>query len=228
MLLSGSGRPVLQVLAGLTVVLALAGGLILGRGMSAQGTELVTDPVSLGFARDMSTHHAQAVEMSEIAHRRSTDPDLTYMAFDILSTQQGQIGIMSGYLDLWEQPFSGEDEPMAWMGHGGAMPGMASKAEIEQLRTLPVAAMEEQYLRLMIRHHRGAVPMADAASDGAKSAELSRLAADISAGQQSEIDAMQDMLRQRGLAPEPQGHGDEDGHDGTAPSASAPPSHASH
>ncbi len=71
--------------------------------MSAHGPERVTDAVSLGFVRDMSAHHAQAVRMSEIAHRRSDDPDLSYLAFDILSTQQGQIGIMTGWPDLWQQ-----------------------------------------------------------------------------------------------------------------------------
>ncbi len=71
---------------------ALLGGLLLGRGMSAAGPERMTDPVSLGFVRDMSVHHAQAVRMSEIAHRRSDDRALSYLAFDILSTQQGQIG----------------------------------------------------------------------------------------------------------------------------------------
>ncbi len=200
-----AGRRALPLLAGLAVLLALVGGLVLARGMAAGAVERVDDPVTLGFARDMTAHHAQAVQMSEIAHRRSPDPDLYHLAFDILSTQQGQIGIMAGWLELWQQPQSRQDEPMAWMGHDGPMPGMASREEIEELKTLPVPAMEEQFLRLMIRHHHGAVPMADAAAQQAASAEVTDLAAKMSAGQQSEIDAMQNMLRQRGLTPEPDG-----------------------
>lgn len=184
--------------------LGLVGGLLLGRGMNGAGPERSTDEVSVGFAQDMSVHHAQAVQMSEIVHRRSTDPVLNYMAFDLLSTQQGQLGIMSGWLELWDQSQSGSAAPMAWMGHDGPMPGMATAAEIAELDTLPVAEMEERYLRLMIRHHRGAVPMADAAADGADSAALALLAEKMSTGQQSEIDTMQDMLHQRGLAPEPE------------------------
>ncbi len=226
----GEGRRsrALLVPAGLALaVVALLGGLLLGRGMAAEGPERVTDPVSLGFLRDMSAHHAQAVRMSEIAHRRSADPDLNYLAFDILSTQQGQIGIMSGWLDLWEQSQSGSGAPMAWMGHGGPMPGMATNAEIERLDTLSVAEMEEQWLRLMTRHHRGAVPMADAAAEQADSPETAALAAKMSAGQQSEIDLMQRLLAERGYAPEPDSAavGDGTGHD-EAPAVE--PSHDGH
>lgn len=199
------GLPAWLVPAGLALaIIGLLGGLLLGKGMAAEGAERVTDPVSLGFVRDMGTHHAQAVQMSEIAHRRSTDPKLNYLAFDILSTQQGQIGIMSGWLELWRQNHSGSDEPMAWMGHAGPMPGMATDDEIAALNTLPLAEMEEQWLRLMIRHHRGAVPMADAAASRAASPEVAAFAGKMSAGQQSEVDLMQNMLRERGHAPEPE------------------------
>lgn len=203
---AGRRLPAWLVPAALALALAgLLGGLFLGRGMAASGAERVTDEVSLGFVRDMSTHHAQAVRMSEIVHRRSANPVLNYLAFDILSTQQGQIGIMRGWLELWDQSQSGPSgQQMAWMGHTGPMPGMATAAEIAELNTLPIAQMEEQFLRLMVRHHRGAVPMADAAADRATSPEVAAFAGKLSTGQQSEIDAMQDMLSQRGLAPEPE------------------------
>lgn len=206
-----AGLPGWLVPAGLALaIVGLLGGLALGRGATAGGPYRVTDAVSVGLARAQGAHHAQADAMSEIAHRRSADPALNYMAFDILSTQQGQIGIMSGWLDLWEQSQSGGGQRMAWMGHSGPMPGMATADEVEQLNTLPVPQMEEQWLRLMIRHHPGALPMADVAADRAASGDVALLAGKMSAGQ-SEIDALQDMLRQRGLAPEPgdahPGHG---------------------
>ena len=202
--------------AGLALTLCgLLGGLALGRGLAADGLEPVTDTVSLGFARDMGIHHAQAVQMSEIVHRRTPDPALNYLAFDILSTQQGQIGIMSGWLELWGQSQRGSDPQMAWMGHAGPMPGMATQAEVQELGTMPVAAMEEHFLRLMIRHHRAAVPMADAAAQGADSPEIANFAGKMSIGQQSEIDLMQDLLRQRGLEAE-----------GAAPSATVQPGKA--
>ena len=208
------------------VTVALVAGLVLGRGTADAGAQRATDAVSLGFVRDMSVHHAQAVRMSEIAHRRSSDPELNYLAFDILSTQQGQIGIMTGWLDVWEQGQTGSDAPMAWMGHEGPMPGMASDEELAELERLPVDEMEELWLRLMIRHHRGAVPMADDAAARAGNDETAALAASMSAGQQSEVELMERMLAERGVAPEPPDAST--GHEGHAGSSSPAADHAGH
>jgi uncharacterized protein (DUF305 family) len=208
------------LLAALMVVLALAAGLALGRG-TVDAVERVDAAVDVGFARDMKVHHAQAVRMSAVLHRRSTDPELNYLALDILTTQQGQIGIMTGWLDLWGHTQTTTAPPMRWMGHEGPMPGMASDEEIAQLERLPVDQMEEQYLRLMVRHHQGAVPMAAYAVAHASSPELARLARAMEQGQAAEIDLMQGMLTQRGLPTE------EGGHEGNAP-APGPTGHGGH
>jgi uncharacterized protein (DUF305 family) len=225
----------LVVVAGVAATLALAGGLILGNGMAAP-SNTVDDAVSVGFLRDMKIHHAQAVEMSTIVHRRSPDPQLNYLAEDILTAQQGQIGIMMGYLDLSRQSQSGSGPIMAWMGpgHAGVMPGMASDAQVEALKTLPLPQMHEQYLRLMIHHHRGAIPMAQYAGDNADSPEIARLAQSMAIGQASEIEAMQNMLIAAGLPAEPEGS--HDGHGGAhapagetaAPRPSATAGHSGH
>ena len=208
------------LVAGLLVVLALAGGLLLGQGMGS-AYERIDDPVDVGFAQDMKVHHAQAVQMSAIVHRRSPDPALNFLALDILTTQQGQIGIMTGWLDLWQHTQTSIAPVMAWMGdaHSGPMPGMATREQIAQLETLPVPQMEELYLRLMIRHHAGALPMAAYAAQHGESRDLVRLAQGMEAGQASEIELMQSLLAARGLRPEPTegiAHGDS----GPAPAAS--------
>ena len=176
--------------------------------MEGRGTPVVDDQVSIGFARDMSVHHAQAVAMSRFVYRRAADPNLAYLAFDILTTQQGQIGTMQGWLDLWGlSPSTPVGQTMTWMpgGHEGGMPGMAKTAEVEALDSMAVPAMEERYLRLMVRHHRGAFAMSDYAASRAGSERIRLLAQKMSAGQKSEVEAMQAMLTQRGLPQEPEG-----------------------
>jgi uncharacterized protein (DUF305 family) len=230
---SSSRRPWLMLLAGFVAALALLGGLLLGKGMAAPSAA-VTDEVSVGFLRDMKIHHAQAVQMSMILHRRSPDPHLNFLSEDILTTQQGQIGIMMGYLSLSGQTQSGSGPIMAWMGdeHAGHMPGMASDEQVEALKTLPLPQMHEQYLRLMIHHHRGAIPMAQYAADHADNPEVARLAQTMATGQASEIQAMQDMLTAAGLPPEPDdssaGHGGTDTPEKVAPQASRPAGHSGH
>jgi uncharacterized protein (DUF305 family) len=161
------------LLAALMVVLALAAGLVLGRG-TVDAVERVDTAVDIGFARDMKVHHAQAVRMSAVLHRRSPDPELNYLALDILTTQQGQIGIMTGWLDLWGHTQTTTAPAMRWMEHQGPMPGMAGDEEIAQLERLPVAEMEEQYLRMMVRHHQGAVRWRRTAVEHAASPQVVR------------------------------------------------------
>lgn len=75
----------------------------------------------VGFARDMQTHHNQAVQMSLIVRDKTTDPTLRAIAYDIATSQQQQAGQMYGWLTQWELPQTGTDPAMTWMsatGHG--------------------------------------------------------------------------------------------------------------
>lgn len=186
----------------LVLVGALAGALLVVGG-AAVGLLWPRYPADAsaeaGFARDMSAHHAQAVEMAELIRPRSDDPDLRQLATDIVLTQQGQIGRISGWLDAWGLRPTGTQPAMAWMGMGEPMPGMATRAEINALADLPLADAEERLLRLMIRHHRGGVAMAQAVLERTTQPEVVRLAESIVAGQTAEIEAMQAMLEARGL-----------------------------
>ena len=131
--------------AALTAVIAvglvlLGGGLAVALGIGRVDAAPSTDSVDAGFARDMSRHHLQGVEMANIALERSEDPEVRMLAFDISSTQTNQAGRMEGWLSLWGlQPSGGE--VMGWMADGGhaghsmdmsgdgdvLMPGMATE-----------------------------------------------------------------------------------------------------
>ena len=150
----------------------------------------------------MITHHAQAVEMSEIVRPRTEDPDIRILATDIALTQQAQIGQFQGLLTAWGLPIASVDPPMQWMGHsmGTTMPGMATDEEIAELRELPIAKMDAQFLRLMIPHHRGALMMARGLLPQTERAEMVSVAEKTISAQGSEIAQMQDMLEERGEA----------------------------
>lgn len=151
-----------------------------------------------GFARDMSVHHAQAVEMAGLIRDRTEDPDLRFLAEDIMLSQQNQIGQMRAWLDQWGLPAAGRGEPMAWMGMGGMpMAGMATVAQVDDLRQADGVEAERLFLELMIEHHRGGVAMADAVVDRTDDPVVSRLAAAMSTGQASEIELMERLLAER-------------------------------
>ncbi|CAM5692253.1 DUF305 domain-containing protein [Streptomyces griseomycini] len=171
------------------------------------------DSADAGFARDMAVHHQQAVEMSYIVRDRTDDEEVRRLAYDIAQTQANQRGMMLGWLDLWELPKVSADPPMTWMGMGDAasgkdrdgalMPGMATNAEMERLGSLSGKQAEVFYLQLMTDHHEGGVHMAQGCVSRCEVRVEKRLARGMVEAQQSEIELMAGMLRERGAAPRP-------------------------
>ena len=190
----------LMLVAGAAVALSVVLAIVAGWALLAGEDDPGDDSVAAGFARDMSTHHAQAVQMASIVYRRTENDAIRTLAYDILTTQQAQIGMMGGWLGLWDLPAGGKDAPMAWMGHAmsGPMPGMATDEEIANLETLPPAAMDREFLRLMIIHHNGATAMATYAAQNAEEDLVRTVARSMAETQSFEVNTMQQMLTERG------------------------------
>nr|WP_237418403.1 DUF305 domain-containing protein [Actinomadura rayongensis] len=162
------------------------------------------DGPEAGFARDMSTHHAQAVRMAMTVRDRTRDDAVRTLAYDIATTQSQQIGMMTAWLDRWGAPKTDPRGPMRWMSHEGhaggaqAMPGMATPAQLAALERASGRDAEVLFLRLMIVHHRAGVEMARAVLARTGDAQVQRLARTMVRGQEAEIALMTGMLRQRG------------------------------
>ncbi len=171
---------------------------------SRQSTGPGNDSADAGFARDMMTHHAQAVDMATIIRDRTEDPAIRQLALDIMLTQQAQIGQMQGWLNVWGYPIASTDPAMSWMGMPGSMPGMVTPEQINQLRDLQGTEADGLFLQLMILHHRGGVQMAEAALDHARTPQVLVLAQSVIAAQASEIELMQGMLQEKGFEPVPE------------------------
>ena len=157
------------------------------------------DSAEAGFARDMIVHHAQAVQMAEIVRDKTNSDDMRLLAADISLTQQGQIGIMQGWLEVWGLPITGEEPAMAWMGQpmDGLMPGMATPDEITRLSQLPPDRADVLFLRLMIAHHEAAIPMAQAILKRTDEPEVRELAKAIENSQKVEIKNMKAMVDEK-------------------------------
>jgi uncharacterized protein (DUF305 family) len=206
-------RTALLAVIGVGLLLLGGGlGLIVGPALGVGNDTPAPDSVDAGFARDMATHHLQAVEMANLVPERSTDPVIEQLAFDIAELQLNQAGRMQGWLSLWDVRQTGGDR-MAWMtdgehaGHdmtpGGRMPGMASEQELANLRSLTGEEFDVEFLRLMIRHHQGGFDMATYAADQAELPAVRNLARTIAETQDVETTTMADMLSERGGTPLP-------------------------
>lgn len=199
-------RWLIAVLAAVMAValVAIGGALAVVTGFGSP-TIPANDSVDAGFARDMSTHHGQAVTMAGLVRDRSDDPDIQLFGYDVESTQNNQVGMMQGWLQVWRLPVNTSAPQMAWMsGHegmqmsGALMPGMATPDELDELRTLSGSELDVRFLQLMIRHHQGGVPMAEYALEHADTDVVRLLAQKIVDSQSAEGLTMEQMLRDRG------------------------------
>jgi uncharacterized protein (DUF305 family) len=160
------------------VVVAVAAGALLAlgatvgaalEGHSSEASVSVgqtPNAVDIGFSQDMIVHHEQAVLMAQLVRNRTKDPKIAALAAGIEDDQLLDVGALRGYLALWHAPMLPAGPPMQWMADHVAMttmPGMATTAQLNALRTATAPALDRMFLQLMLRHHDGGqVMLADA------------------------------------------------------------------
>jgi uncharacterized protein (DUF305 family) len=186
------------------VALAVAVGLLLGYA-AGWSTPSLTRPgdtsAEAGFARDMTTHHTQAVQMALVAFKHGQDPAVTQLGVDIVTGQQGEIGIMQTWLRQWQLDPTGSEPAMAWMPdgeqflrEGGLMPGMATKEEMDKLEAARGHELDVLFLDMMVKHHLGGIHMVDAILDQSDNAQVTEAAQRMKNTQQGEVANMRTIL----------------------------------
>lgn len=208
-------RPRLALIFGATIgaLLILLTGIVLGR-LTAPGPTLMPGNTSAeaGFARDMQTHHNQAVELSLIIYAKTTDDSIRTLSYDIASAQSQQSGQMYGWLTTWGLAPAAPEPSMTWMTrpaldgadhqHGGGsahtpgepMPGLATAEQIDELEAATGADADRIFLELMIDHHLGGVEMAEAILDRSEERVVVSLATGVLTVQEGEIAYMRELL----------------------------------
>jgi uncharacterized protein (DUF305 family) len=175
-------------------------------GMSGMGSSTTTEisadakynATDIGFAQGMIPHHAQAIEMADLALTSTTNPDVLALANKIKAAQSPEIEKLSGWLREWGQTVpsiapGSMDHEMSGMG-GMMMDGMMSQADMDRLETSTGTEFDRLWLELMIQHHEGAVKMSKSEVSGGKNPDAIALAEAIISGQQAEITAMESLL----------------------------------
>jgi uncharacterized protein (DUF305 family) len=189
---------------GLALMLVIGLALGYGAGLLTPSSTPGDSSAEAGFARDMSSHHAQAVEMGMIAAAKATRIEVRVMGADIALTQQGQIGMMNQWLRDWRLNLNASDHPMAWMPDGkqalenGRMPGMATPTEMDQLRAATGKDVDRLFLQMMTKHHLGGIHMVEGVLAQSHNPDVIYLATTMKDGQQGEITAMQALLKSIG------------------------------
>ncbi len=143
------------------------------------------------FAQRMIPHHRQALEMAGLAPSRAGDPGVLRLCERIAAGQLPEIGVMSSWLRaLGREAPAGHPEHTSGDGYG-----MASVEEMNRLRSARGAAFDALLLRLMTRHHEGAVRMAGEELSGGTDQTIRKMAQDVASGQGVEIGRMRKLMR---------------------------------
>ncbi len=138
------------------------------------------------FLQMMIPHHEQAVIMSDLAIKISTNRELLTLAAQIKSAQNPEIVQMKKWL---ADDGLGEDPGHSMDGMGG----MLSEDELTDLSNSTGKNFDKKFISGMIEHHLGALDMVRMIEDS-KVAELRSFADSITKTQSAEIDLMRKLL----------------------------------
>jgi uncharacterized protein (DUF305 family) len=165
------------------------------------GRDPISDERSLGvtalsdeqFLAAMIEHHQGAIEMAQIALERTEREEVRRLAVEILSVQQAEIE----QIRTWQQEWFGlSATPAAHGGHEMSPEEMGMDVDLEELRR--AEPFDRAFLEAMIRHHEGAVRMAEQIRSSTERPELLELADQIITAQQAEIEQMRTWLAEWG------------------------------
>lgn len=142
------------------------------------------------FVTMMIPHHAQALEMTELAVTRAASDEVKSLARSITAAQGPEIVSMSGWLQArgLEVPAAGE-----LPDHAG-MPGMLTPEQLKELGAARGEEFDRLFLTRMITHHEGALTMAAPVLSKGSDTLAMEMAQDVEASQKTEIGIMQKLL----------------------------------
>ena len=139
------------------------------------------------FLQMMIPHHQQAVLMSQLAVKNSSNPEVIALAEKIRDAQGPEIAAMKSWLKV---AGLGEDP-----GHSmGSMKGMLTEDDVASLKKATGKEFDRLFLAGMIAHHDGAVEMLSMI-EKTTNPDVKRLGNKILASQSAEIEVMSQMLK---------------------------------
>jgi uncharacterized protein (DUF305 family) len=164
---------------------------------SGGGSNQAPNAVDVGFATDMSFHHAQALAMCQRVLGTDTGGSVQAAAAEILQTQAYEMGLLQAWLRDWGESTAPPDEVMGWMHTAqpaDEMIGYATDEQMLELADLTGSAKGRLFLELMRAHHVGGVHMAEYAAEHAATEAVRDAAARMVSVQTYEIAVFDALL----------------------------------
>lgn len=158
--------------------------------MKASDPNAASQPYDLQFIDTMSEHHQGAINMAEIAIKKTQNAELKTFAQKIIVDQKKEIAQMKEWREKW---YAGK--PAA---KNMELPGMSDSMKMmsdDGMKIWEAASGKEfdlMFLDMMTPHHAGATTMAKEALAKSEHPEIKTLANQIIKAQEAEIKQMAD------------------------------------
>ena len=134
------------------------------------------------FLQEMIPHHEEAVATAkEVVARGGSTPEIKTLAENIITEQEKEIADMKTWFKNWygvDYTADGKYQPM-----------------MRPLADLSGALLDKVFLEDMIKHHMGALMMAQSVSSHIEHPEMTTLVGNIKTTQSAEITQMQNLLK---------------------------------
>lgn len=157
-------------------------------GMLESSPDADKQPYDLQFIDTMIQHHQAAIVMAKMVLAKSKNQEFRKFAQKVITIQEAEIEKMEAWRDQWYQ-FKLDAINMKLPGMADSMRRMVGK-EMDKLENAEGKEFDEQFLEMMIPHHRGAVLMAKDALEKAEHTEIKKTAENIISSQEAEIEQM--------------------------------------
>jgi uncharacterized protein (DUF305 family) len=157
----------------------------MGHGTSSSSNANYTG-ADIMFLQMMIPHHQQAIDISNLAMKASSDPELLELAKIIARDQAAEIKQMKAWL---KDAGASED-----MGHSmDGMGGMLNDDELASLRAATGKEFDTLWLKGMTEHHDGAIHMTQMIED-AQNEDIKAFGTKVIKDQSEQIAQMKKML----------------------------------
>jgi uncharacterized protein (DUF305 family) len=163
-------------------------------------------PADVAFMRAMISHNGQAVVMAVMATSHGASAPVAEFCKKLMVTERDEIRLMQGWLKERGQPvpesmpskrrLADQDTISPTADELAAMPGMPTPTQMKQLEQARGAQWDRLFLAMMLRHHEGALSMAQTLFEspgGGQGEAMFGYANALQTGLRNDIDRMQDM-----------------------------------
>lgn len=154
-------------------------------------TQKNSNAIDAHFIEEMIPHHQGAIDMSNLALKKSTHPELKQLAQNIIKDQSAEIQKMTSWYKKWfgkDLPVNKEEdfEVKSGMGHMNMM--MHDSSDISDLENSENFDLD--FIKEMIPHHQMAIMMANMLKNSTNRQEMLDLSNSIIKSQDKEIQQM--------------------------------------